>query len=215
MPYIYEKRYSGSDGLTRRISNLNRSSDFYDNDLMNMYALNWESAKKQMDFQDYMSSTAHQREVADLQAAGLNPILAVNNGAPAAAGAYTTIDNSAIAAKNAQRLQDQQIKAQLFMNQYNTDKNYQLGIAQAGISAGAVVAAAQANAAASMYGSDVMAAASKYGSDIGLTNAREQREYDNLHPTNGYQAAGSAIYSLIDAFKNPGIRYNPGSSTAK
>jgi len=61
-------------------------------------------AREQMDFQREMSNTAHQREVKDLEAAGLNPILSAKlGGASSPSGAMPNIVNEMAPLENSAR----------------------------------------------------------------------------------------------------------------
>ncbi len=57
----------------------------------NTNALAIDEAQKNRDFQEYMSNTSHQREVSDLKAAGLNPVISATAGATTPTGSQASI----------------------------------------------------------------------------------------------------------------------------
>lgn len=64
----------------------------YESTMLKLEQMASQNTAKQMDWQEKMSKTSHQMEVADLVKAGLNPVLSSNQGA----NAYTTSVDSAV-----------------------------------------------------------------------------------------------------------------------
>lgn len=136
-------------------------------------AFNQNEAAKNRNWQEMLSNTAHQREVRDLMAAGLNPVLSAMNGNGASVGSGATAQgvtsqgakgdtdtsaNGAIA-----NLLGSILSAQTQIQAANINARTQEAVAEKYTAMERIVS--EISAEASRYGADKSAAASRYHSD--------------------------------------------------
>ena len=161
----------------------NRSMDF-----------NSAEAAKNRSWQEKMSNTAHQREILDLKAAGLNPVLSATggNGATVGSGSAASIGGAPSGAKGDTDESSTGAIASYLAQLLAAETS----IRNTETSAQAALAGSQLMSSASEFAAMHAAGAQIYGANINLQNSREQREWNALYPATPAQAASAVVNSV-------------------
>lgn len=178
----------------------------------NAMRFNAAEAQKNRDWQEMMANTAHQREVKDLMAAGLNPVLSAMNGNGAAvtsgatasgvvgsgskadadtstSGAIANLLGSILAAQTS--LENANINART--QEAVADKYNAMSEIVAQINAAAGIKQAGIHAGATRYASDQSYAASQYATDHTKTGLLSDAIVGVLDGLTGNESSGSSV----------------------
>lgn len=208
-----------NDQLTNQLSNIAsqntaKSQEFAREEMR----FNAAEAQKNRDWQAQQSATAHQREVLDLQKAGLNPVLsaggsgAQTGSGAAASGAKGETDNSVVPAltsiivnqqnnANQQAIAQMQRDATLEAARIQQATALQAANIQASASrfasinsANAARYASQMGYAGTKYSSNKSSSASRYGTDV---NAKTTRRAQNFNLIGSLTSSAAGLLGKI------------------
>lgn len=188
-------------------------------------------AAKTRDWTQLMSDTAHQREVKDLIAAGLNPVLSANQGASTgsassaqgvtSSGAKGSVDTGAVNAltqayvqarqiemqeKNLDMqasLQEKSLAAQMLMNQLSNETNRYMSDK----GAAANMASAGMMSSANRYSAEMSKLATQYVSDLNY-QLYEEGYLGNLAQKNVADILGDSIKTSVNTAKDQASKMN-------
>lgn len=174
------------------------------------YDFNAREAQKTRDWQERLANTAHQREVKDLLAAGLNPVLSAMQGSGSVTPSGATASGSNYTGQMANVDTSPQ---QVFGSILSAVIGNQTSLDIAKIQAAAAIQTANISSAANVYASDNAYNASRYATDIGRISASETGSPVNRLLNSVLSGnSGSKVASIGDIFKGA---FNLFESAAK